>query len=78
VQEIILGMLLKSPDPIKLNTARLVDFVKTNGGIPYLSSSTRRQKRRINVLEPPNNLQLELDNMKADLIKIPLGDSQIL
>jgi hypothetical protein len=49
VQEIILGMLLKSPDPIKLNTARLVDFVKTNGGIPYLSSSTRRQKRRINV-----------------------------
>ena len=72
VQDIIFGMLLKSPVPIKLNTRRLVDFVKRDVGIPYSSSSTRKQKRRINVLEPPNNLRLELANMKAYLIQISL------
>jgi len=71
VQDIVFGMLLESPGPIKLYTTKLVGFVRTNGFLPYSSSSTRKQKRSINVLEPPHNLRLELDNMKADLSKIP-------
>ena len=72
VQDIIFGMLLKSSDPTMLNIRRLVDFVKRNVGIPYSSLSTRKQKRRNNVLEPPNNLRLELANMKAYLMQSPL------
>lgn len=72
VQDIIFGTLLESPDPIKLNTRGLVNFVKRNRGIPCSSSSTRKQKRRINVLESPNNLRLELANMKAYLVQMPL------
>lgn len=72
VQDIILGMLLESPDPIRLNSSGLRAFVKNRVGVPdparILTTSMRHQKIALRSL---HGLLFQLDKMKADLNKIP-------
>jgi hypothetical protein len=67
VQDIIVGMLLKSPGPIKLNTAYLTAFVNDNIHIPPATLVLNRETRNKHLLKPLHVLQLELARMKADL-----------
>jgi hypothetical protein len=72
VQDIILGMLLESPGPIKLDTSRLVTFVKSKVGLPYTISSGKGKRRRPKcVLKPTHEMRAEMDKIKADLHAIP-------
>jgi len=67
VQDIIFGMLLKSHDPIKMDTAHLTAFVQENAHVPTATLVGEHGKH---LLKPPHVLQPELEKMKADLYDI--------
>lgn len=70
VKDMIFGMLLKSPYPIKLNTTSLMGFVYSRVYVPFATSSQIDGRRTKSLFRPPHELNLELEKMKADLHRI--------
>ena len=71
VQDMIFGILLQSHDPIRLSTAKLKAFVKDSIDVPPATLIPTKGIRRKHQLKPPRVLRLELEQMRADLHKLP-------
>jgi hypothetical protein len=68
VQDIVFGMLLEKSAPIKLNNVRLKAFVESSVGVPDPTWTFMKSRKS------PRELQVELDNMKANMSKVPRGE----
>lgn len=68
VQDIAFGMLLEKYAPIKLNNVRLKAFVESSVGVPDPTWTFMKSRKS------PRELQIELDNMKANMSKVPRGE----
>lgn len=71
VQDIIFGMLLTNPDPIKLNTARLKAFVDKKTNVPPTKTTSVQGTSKKSELKSPHVLRIQLEEMKADIRNIP-------
>lgn len=73
MKDIIFGMLLESPHPIKMNTASPMGFVYTSVYVPFATLSRVDGRRKKSLFRPPHELNLALEKMKADLHDISLN-----